>query len=362
MKRTKILVWCGVVAAAFWGATMVSGCGTPGAPLPPSLNLPDRVTDLAAVRTGNQVTLTWTMPRRNTDKILLKADVAVRVCRQEKTAPCAAAADLHLAPGADGSFTETLPRGLAQGDPRPLSYFVELKNRKGRSAGLSNAATVLAGEAPAPVTSFAAEVREDGVVLRWQPVDARDGIRLHRMLLNPPPAKPRQGPLATPPEPLAVNLLVDHDSGQALDKDIRFGQTYEYTAQRIARVGADGKTFELPGPVSAPIRVPALDVFPPAVPTGLAAVATPPEAGTPASIDLSWLPGTESDLAGYFVYRREQETPLRRISGDQPLTAPAFHDAQVLPGHTYFYSVSAIDQGGHESARSPETHETVPNQ
>jgi len=51
----------------------ITGCGTPGAPLPPSLKLPDPVTDLSAARTGNQVTLTWTMPKKNKDKLLLKA-------------------------------------------------------------------------------------------------------------------------------------------------------------------------------------------------------------------------------------------------------------------------------------------------
>jgi hypothetical protein len=32
----------------------------------------------------------------------------------------------------------------------------------------------------------------------------------------------------------------------------------------------------------------------------------------------------------------------------------------VQPGHTYFYAVSAIDQEGHQSARSAEAQETVP--
>src|SRR5262249_37314381 len=63
-------------------AATLSGCGTPGAPQPPSLNLPDAVTDLAAVRTGNVVTLTWTMPKRNTDKLLLKGSIAVEICRK----------------------------------------------------------------------------------------------------------------------------------------------------------------------------------------------------------------------------------------------------------------------------------------
>jgi len=43
---------------------LLTGCGTQAAPQPPSLNLADRVTDLAATRSGSQVSLTWTMPKR----------------------------------------------------------------------------------------------------------------------------------------------------------------------------------------------------------------------------------------------------------------------------------------------------------
>jgi len=338
----------------------MSGCGTPGAPVPPSLNLPDRVADLVAARTGNQVALTWIMPKRNTDKTLLKANVAVQVCRKEGGGPCMPAGDLSFAPGVAGSFTESLPDGLAAGAPRPLSYFVELKNRKERSAGLSNAAVVLAGEAPSPVTGFAAEVRKQGIVLRWEAGDARDEIRLHRTLLNPPATKPKDGPLAAAPEAARQDLLVENDRGVSLDKDIRFGQSYEYRAQRIVRLTADGRTMELAGELSAAIRVDVQDEFPPAVPARLAAVATAASADTPASIDLSWQPDAETDVAGYDVYRREEQTPWRRISGEQPVVGPAFHDADVLPGHTYIYGVSAVDARGNESGRSVEAQETVP--
>ncbi|MGH9591666.1 MAG: hypothetical protein ACRD5L_01145, partial [Bryobacteraceae bacterium] len=68
------------------GGLAVAGCGMPGAPLPPSLNLPNPVKDLAASRTGDQVRLTWTMPKNNTDKLLLKDKVEVRVCRREGAA------------------------------------------------------------------------------------------------------------------------------------------------------------------------------------------------------------------------------------------------------------------------------------
>jgi len=343
------------------------GCGTPGAPSPPSLNLPDAVDNLSATRTGGQVALTWTMPKKNTDKLLIEGNIAVHICRQEANGPCAPAGDVQLGPGAEGSFTDTLPAAEAAGPPRALSYFVELKNRKGRSAGQSNAAVVLAGEAPAPVTGLAAKVSKAGVTLHWTAAQEREpsAIRLHRKLLTPPQAaKAAQGLLAPQPEPLEQNLLVAVEGGapdRALDKGIRFGEVYEYRAQRVARIAVDSQTLELAGPLSAPVRVEAKDVFPPAVPTGLAAVATAADAGNKASIDLSWQPGTDADLAGYAVYRREAEGAWKRISPAQPVAGPAYHDAEVEAGHTYSYAVTAIDLGGHESGRSAEAQEAVPN-
>jgi hypothetical protein len=358
----------------------LSGCGTEGAPMPPSLKLPDPVNDLAAVRAGSQVSLTWKMPKKNTDKLLLKDNVPVHICRKENAGPCVPVpASLVLAPEAAGAFTEDLPPSLAAGAPRALTYFVELINRNGRTAGPSNPAIVLAGEAPTPVANLSAKVIKAGVVLRWTPDSASEVIRLHRMLLTPPAearapqaeAPTKQDPTSAPPEPLEENLLVDPAQqsssqapgqilGRALDKDIRFGQIYEYRAQRVARVPVDGKTLELAGPFSDPIRVEVRDVFPPDVPTRLAAVATLAQPGVETAIDLSWQPVTDADLAGYAVYRREGESSWQRITAAQPLVPPGFHDTKVQPGHTYRYAVTAVDQSGHESSRSAETEEMVP--
>ncbi len=367
---------CAALIAALAAAFALTGCGMPGAPLPPSLNLPVPVSDLSAVRTGSQVTLTWTMPTKTTDKVLLRGDIAVRICRNESSAArCSVAANLQLAPGADGSFTDTLSSALASGTPRVLTYFVELDNRKGRSAGLSNGAKTLAGQAPPAVDGLTAEMSRDGVLLRWAPAPSEAepvAIRLARKLLTPPAQKPGHGeaaenPLAQPAEPLERSLLVEAGAnhGRALDTGIRFGETYEYRAQRVARIVVNGATLELASPLSAPLRIEAEQLFPPNAPKGLAAVATAGENGASPAIDLSWQPDTEADLAGYIVYRRELAATgaggsWQRISPTQPVVGPAYHDTNVQPGHTYDYAVTAVDQEGHESARSAEAQETVP--
>ncbi|MGA9584115.1 MAG: hypothetical protein WBQ95_02245, partial [Terracidiphilus sp.] len=278
-------------ALAIGWCAFLSGCGTPGAPQPPSLNLADPVEDLSAIRTGNQVALTWTMPRRNTDKTALKADVATRICRREANSSCdPVGTDAMIGPGKLASYTDTLSASLASGEARPVVYFVELRNKKGRSAGLSNGATVLVGAAPRPVEGFKAEVRKQGVVLSWTPDSEIAAVRLQRKLLTPPATKAQQGPLASAPEAINETLLVEEGStqGRAMDKTIRFGEIYAYRAQRIRRVDVNGKALELAGELSQPIDVEAKDVFPPDVPAGLAAVAAEGENGAGAAIDLSW--------------------------------------------------------------------------
>ncbi len=365
------------VRRSLWAAALVSlgtalaGCGMPGTPLAPTLNLPVQVSDLAATRTGERVRLTWTMPTKNTDKLLLKGKVQVRVCRKAGTAPdCVPVGNLEKDPGAAVDVGQELPEELATGMPRPLTYYVELLNKNGRSAGLSNPAVVAAGEAPAAVLGLDAQIQKVGVVLHWNAAlegPSASAIRLQRTLLTPVSAaavKPAQGALAPAAEPVEQNLLVEvKDRAQvgAVDTNIHFGQTYEYRAQRVLRVNVGGTLMELDGPLSPPVRVEAKDVFPPAAPKGLAAVAVAANNETAAGVDLAWEPNTETDLAGYVVYRREGGGDWERVSPTVLLVGPGYHDAHVQAGHTYEYAVTAVDQSGHESLRSGPAQEAVPS-
>jgi fibronectin type 3 domain-containing protein len=76
-------------------------------------------------------------------------------------------------------------------------------------------------------------------------------------------------------------------------------------------------------------------------------------------IDLIWAPVTAADLEGYNVYRHEAGGVPVKVN-TEPIRMPAFRDVQVVSGKKYFYSVSAMDQRGNESARSEEASESVP--
>src|SRR5579863_6592105 len=113
MSSFERRVWAGLAVVL---CALLSGCGTPGTPQPPSLNLAAPVEDLSAIRTGDHVALTWTMPKRNTDKTALKAGTLVRICRRDGSAACTqVGTDLSVAAGKPGSFTDALPASLTGG-------------------------------------------------------------------------------------------------------------------------------------------------------------------------------------------------------------------------------------------------------
>jgi fibronectin type 3 domain-containing protein len=67
-------------------------------------------------------------------------------------------------------------------------------------------------------------------------------------------------------------------------------------------------------------------------------------------VELSWSLNTESDLAGYRVYRSEQEGTRGQLLTPELLPTPAFRDMTVAVGHRYGFTVTAVDRAGNESA------------
>ena len=371
---------------------LLAGCGLAANPQPPTLWLPAPVKDLTATRAGNEVHLHWTMPKQTTDKVALKEEQRAHVCwvsgaaaksqvgkagvGTKRLAPvqaapaldakaCRAAGDGMLAPDKPADLTVKMPAELLTGTPQAVSFFVELQNHAGKTAGPSNAALVATGAAPAEVKGLRLEARAEGVALHWDPEpEAKAGedlvLRILRELVAKPGAEKANESSGVPPAERQV-LEVDlgkGDPGVALDRDAVLDHEWKYWAERVLRVNADGQEVEIAGEPSQTVMIDAKDVFPPAVPAGLAVVAD----AEAKAIDLSWTPDTEADLAGYVVYRRDVTagTEMQRISPKGLVVPPSFVDATVLVGHRYAYAVSAVDEDGNESGRSGEVEEEIP--
>ncbi len=359
----------------------ITGCGTPGAPQPPTLNLPQPITDLTAERTADTVRLTWTMSAQTTDKLPVKGAITAHICRRDGDGPCERVASEPVAVAADASFIDTLPSGLLGQSPRLLTYRVEVANRSGRSAGSSNDAYVASGPGVPALTGFRAEVRADGVLLRWtpvQPAGAVGAIRIARERIEQPlpPSLAFSRHNESRQEPAEQTLEVKLKTGAggtaaapgptrapgvALDRQASFGERYRYRAQREVEITVDGHTLPEVGAWSDPVIVDVRDTFPPAVPVGL--LSAPDTEGH--AIDLSWTPDTDADLAGYVVYRRDVTASGRaeRISNPKaPVPTPSFRDTTAEPGKQYAYTVSAVDRSGNESQPSAETMDILPQQ
>jgi hypothetical protein len=354
--------------------SIVVGCGAPAAPLPPTLNLPQPVRDLAAKRAGNTVHLTFSVPQKTTDKLPVRGLMTAQLCRSVDASPCQSAGTLVVpAQQKAAAMDDNLPAGLTQGLPRLLIYKVSILNRAGKSYGESAPAYTLAGPAPPALTSFVAMPRRKGIVLSWQANDqaasAPAWIRFDRARTSAPPPQP--GTVGTsnlnhfpggksaeqPPEQILrlTENLTQHQ-GWALDTTAHTGNSYRYIAQRIEQVTIAGRDIEIASQPSAPAETAYRDVFPPPVPTGLVSAADT----AAKTIDLDWNPNVDPGLAGYIVYRRDvgAHEPAQRISpAGKPVTTSTWRDTTALPGQRYAYSVSAIDVSGNESQRSAEVED-----
>jgi hypothetical protein len=360
-----------IVAPAAWGGILwLAGCGLAASPQPPTLWLPTPVRDLRAARVGDQVQLNWKMPRHTTDKVELRGPQRARICLMQwrgrnlvfKSTLCRAAGKGQFEPDKPAVFSVGLPPDLTQGPPRAVAFFVELESPAGKTAGPSNAAWAAAGAALPAATGLELRTVRNGVLLGWNKAAAEPGLtmRIRRTLVAlPTAAKPdrKMGPPPVQEQTLEVDLSRG-DPGGAVDHDASLDRTYRYTVQRVQRAVLDGRTVEIAGLPSQPGTIDAKDVFPPAVPADVLAVADE----LAHAIDLSWRPDADPDVAGYVVYRRDAAagSSWERFSGPAPVVASSFEDHNIIAGQQYAYAVSAVDQDGNESARSAPVMEALP--
>jgi fibronectin type 3 domain-containing protein len=72
------------------------------------------------------------------------------------------------------------------------------------------------------------------------------------------------------------------------------------------------------------------------------------------SINLAWDPNSDSNLAGYNIYRSTQSGVFNSpaLNGTALLPTTTFSDSSVQGGQTYYYVVKAVSTDGTESSPS----------
>ena len=400
-QRRRFNCWSAGFLFGF-GVEMLTGCASPGAPHPPSLQLPEVVSGAVAVRTENQVEIRFQVPSRTTDGQGLRGHTLQgSLCRQETpNAPCKAVdtgqtvlplpLNLNATPSDTVIWTDVLPSTLSEGPARPVAYRIELKNEAGKSAGPSPPVYAAAGAAPSAVTDLRAAGNRQGALLQWTGVPDSGEVLLQRTQTSPElkpavapdlathPVRPARGthPIAEErktrfketPDPGTTWLTVPPQGvggGATLDATITEGVTYTYLAVRRITAKIGGRTLELRSAASVPVTFTWHDVYPPAAPeqlTGLGYFADQANPGQASSagnassyaVDLVWQPVDDPRVTGYLVSRQAlaasgSEDGAAQQLTSEPVSTPAFHDSTATPGRMYRYTVRSTDARGNAS-------------
>ena len=345
-----------------------AGCGAPGEPTPPTPPVPAPVTDLAAHQAGDGVQLIFTLPAKTItgDRLALPpaAEVVRGVPKPDGSPDRKSLRVVYTIPGslvenyvAEGHVRFIDPVAPAETRAHPgssLIYVVRTRASKKRASADSNAVSVRMFPVPEAITHVEMRVTESAIELSWaaptrtsggDPLSAFSGYRIYRGELDPASVEAAATDVTKAKWKSALALLAPSDENNYHDTVFDFGRIYAYIIRSVVLV--EGNPLESTD--SAPAIVSPRDTFPPAAPQNLVAAVL--SGATPGSVlvDLSWSINLETDLAGYRVYRSEQQDTRGTLITPDLLLAPAYRDTSVEPGHRYWYCVTAVDRVGNES-------------
>jgi len=369
--------------AALLLSTLPIGCAAPGDPYERKPPTPTAVTDLSAVQAGNAVALTFSLPQQAVDKRPLRELPSVEIYRSFTKAPepgrngavivsgqllvtiPAAMIDRYVEQGHFRYADSLTAQDFAQHPDSMASYAVRTSISEKKRSEMSNVVTLGIYPAAVPIADLKTEVTHPAIVLSWTPPDktlsgSAPSVSVYHIYRG----TSDQSAPATGGEPKLKSPLVriaDAGAPPFQDTQFEFGASYIYSVRSVSRYPG-GTTIE-----SADSNLAAVsprDTFAPAAPQELVVVLVPRQGDTPAHLELSWAISPETDIAGYNVYRSEQEGAqgLRLTGGAEQklLPTPAFSDMNVQPGHRYFYSVTAVDRAGNESPATAVVSSDVP--
>lgn len=248
------------------------------------------------------------------------------------------------------AFTDTLD--LKNGQPNSrYRYAVRLVNTSGQAADFSNYATITPlFDLALPPTNLQVAQRETEIVITWsRPAANENGAAPANVAAYNVYRSEGDSLNKINPQPLREPRFID--------RNFQFGASYQYFARSLSLPsGASSLNTAIESNDSAPLAHTPKDTFPPAPPRPITI------ASINAQVSLFWPLNSEPDVAGYNIYRAEDENipPEKWIKLNPQLHKTAsFRDERVQVGRKYFYQITAVDNYGNESARSETVSETV---
>jgi hypothetical protein len=369
---------------------VAAGCGAPAEPALRHVPVPESVPDLSVQQSGNNLILTFTVPKDTIWHESLQHPPGVEIYRDFSSAtnaakPAAPTVLLTTIPGAmtapylqDGKmrYVDNIPPAtLAQHAGQQAVYLVRTRASRKKTSGDSNIVSLPVYPPAETIHDLTATQTKQAVVLQWTPIQkdtaggTLPGIGVYRVYRSSVAAK--SSPLAGSTSAGAqagpavgwsdeshrstLTVIGDTPAPPFRDTHFDFGRDYVYSVRSLVNY----PQVRLEAEDSNLLHVTPKDVFPPAAPQGLQVTYVPADGETSAHLELSWSISGEPDLSGYNVYRGDQATAPVRLNPES-LLSPAFRDMSAVTGQRYRYTVTAVDQAGNESAPSSAVLASIP--
>ncbi len=342
-------------------ALCLTACGKVGDPLPPIPRAPLIIEELNVAQQGTELILSFPLVRTNRSPKLQRIDVyrlIESVNDPQGLTPEAFSSRAGLLtsiqeiPEKTSTITYRDPLDLkSNARNMRFRYAIRLLNAAGQAADLSNYAMIVPlFDLSLPPTGLNVVQREKQIELNWVPPPANEsgvtpanvaGYNLYR--------RAGDSVIKLNADPLTATRFID--------RNFQFGANYEYTVRALSLLpGNASLAAAIESNESHPLAHTPKDTFPPIAP-GPVTIAS-----IGGMVSLFWPLNQETDIAGYNLYRAEQENaPLEKWAklNSQLHRTASFRDDRVQVGKLYFYQITAVDIYGNESARSTTVSETV---
>ncbi|MDX1775687.1 MAG: fibronectin type III domain-containing protein, partial [Desulfobulbales bacterium] len=329
--------------------SLLPGCGKKTALVPPRKLVPVAVNDLHYTLDEEGVTLKWSYPTKMENSDVLQTITGFEVvravipagefcqgCPVQYEEPVEIEGGRLPEPGKTrtASFRETY---LQSG----YRYFYKIRSRSGGlyASRDSNVVSFTWNDPPKAPKELHLESGDKAITLSWEPV--RVNIKETPLAQEPVYQVYRKNAAS---DFAAVGRPVQEPAFK--DLELENNKTYFYRV----RAGLVSAGSLQTGPASLVVSGMPRDLTPPGQPRHLVAVKIP------AGIKLVWQAVGGEDLAGYRIYRREDENGVPGLIAEVGPDRNQYIDEAVTYGRKWFYAVTAFDTArpGNESLPAEE--------